>query len=80
MRDVDNPIMQDKSYEKFIERVAKNIVRIRNAKGMTQEGMIQHNYSYRHYQRIESGKNAPNLQTLYRLAQTFKIDISEFFR
>ena len=71
--------MQDKSYEKFLKRVAMNIVRIRKARGLTQEDMIQHNYSYRHYQRIESGRNAPNLQTLHRLSLTFKVEIAEFF-
>jgi len=73
-------LMQEKSYEKFLERIAGNIARIRKARGLTQEDMIQHNYSYRHYQRIESGRNAPNLQTLHRLAQTFKVDVKEFFR
>lgn len=72
--------MQDKSYEKFLERVAGNIVKIRKSKGLTQEGMISLGYSYRHYQRIESGKNAPNLQTIFRLAQTFKVDVKDFFR
>lgn len=72
--------MQDRSYEKFLERVSGNIVKIRKSKGLTQEGMIPLGYSYRHYQRIESGRNAPNLQTLYRLAQTFKVDVREFFR
>lgn len=72
--------MHDKSYEKFLERVAKNISRIRKAHGLTQEDMIRENYSYRHYQRIESGRNAPNLQTLFRLARTFKVDIAEFFK
>ena len=72
--------MQDKSFEKFLVRVAENIKRIRKSKGLTQEGMIPLGYSYRHYQRIEGGKNAPNLQTLYRLAQTFKVDVREFFK
>ena len=72
--------MQDKSYERFLERIAGNIVRLRKANKLTQEDMISHNYSYRHYQRIESGRNAPNLQTLYRLAQSFKVDVKDFFR
>jgi transcriptional regulator with XRE-family HTH domain len=72
--------MQDRSYERFLERVAANVVRIRKAHGLTQEDMIEHKYSYRHYQRIESGRNAPNLQTLYRLAKTFNVDVREFFR
>jgi transcriptional regulator with XRE-family HTH domain len=72
--------MQEKSYERFLERVAANIARIRKSRDLTQEDMAKHNYSYRHYQRIESGRNAPNLQTLHRLALTFKVDVREFFR
>jgi transcriptional regulator with XRE-family HTH domain len=72
--------MKDKTYEKFLERVASNIVKIRKSKKLTQEDMMNFNYSYRHYQRIESGRNAPNLQTLYRLALTFKVDVIEFFK
>jgi transcriptional regulator with XRE-family HTH domain len=70
----------DRTYEKFLERVADNIAKIRKSRGLTQETMMDHGYSYRHYQRIESGRNAPNLQTLFRLAITFKCDVRDFFK
>ncbi len=70
----------ERDYDRFLARVAKNIASARRARGLTQEDMIKHGFSYRHYQRIESGRNAPNLQTLHRLSVTFKSDISEFFK
>jgi transcriptional regulator with XRE-family HTH domain len=70
---------QDKAYDKMVEKIAKNVVRIRHLKGLTQEDMIDLGFSYRHYQRVESGVHSPNLLTLFRLAQAFKVDIREFF-
>jgi transcriptional regulator with XRE-family HTH domain len=70
----------ERDYDRFLERIAKNIVAARKTRGLTQEDMIRQGYSYRHYQRIEGGKNAPNLQTLHRLALTFKVDVREFFK
>lgn len=69
-----------KKYDGFVERIAKNVSRIRVARGLTQEDMSDHGYSYRHYQRVESGKHSPNLYTLYRLSITFKVDIRDFFK
>lgn len=70
----------ERDYDRFLIRVAKNIGSARRARALTQEDMIKHGFSYRHYQRIESGRNAPNLQTLHRLAITFKVDVTDFFR
>lgn len=70
----------ERDYERFIHRVAKNVAAMRQKRDLTQEDMIKLGFSYRHYQRIESGKNAPNLQTLHRLAIAFKVDIADFFR
>jgi transcriptional regulator with XRE-family HTH domain len=80
IRALHHPKMQDKSYDKFLSKVAANIIKIRKSLALTQEDMIQHQFSYRHYQRIESGRNAPNLQTLHRLAITFKVDVKDFFK
>lgn len=70
----------DKKYQKLLERVAENVSKIRETKGLVQEDMVRFGYSYRHYQRIESGKHSPNLFTLHRLSLTFKVDIKDFFR
>jgi transcriptional regulator with XRE-family HTH domain len=71
---------QIKSYEHFLEKIAHNIIRVRKSKGLTQEGMVEFGFSYRHYQKVESGRHSLNLFTLFRLAQTFKVDIKEFFK
>jgi transcriptional regulator with XRE-family HTH domain len=70
----------NKKYERFVLNIARNVVRVRKSKGLTQEQMVDLGYSYRHYQRVESGKHSPNLNTLFRLAETFKVDIREFFK
>ena len=69
-----------RGYEKLVERIAKNISRVRKKHGITQEQMAEFGYSYRHYQRIESGTHSPSLPTLYRLAKTFKVEIKEFLK
>lgn len=63
------------------ELVCANMVRIRKAKGLSQEevserlGMTQGQYS-----RLESGGTNPTLTTLIRVAtEGFRCDISEFF-
>lgn len=63
-----------------MDRVAKNIKRIREAKGLTQEDMMVLGLERRWFQRIESGKYSVSLPTLDRVARAFKVDIAEFFR
>jgi transcriptional regulator with XRE-family HTH domain len=70
----------DRKYEKMVSKIAANIAAIRKRRGITQEEMADHGYSYRHYQRIESGKHSPSLYTLFRLSQTFKVDINDFLK
>jgi DNA-binding XRE family transcriptional regulator len=69
----------DKDFNRFLAKLSKTIAEIRRERSLTQEDMIKCGFSYRHYQRLESGKNAPNLQTLHRLALAFKVDIKRFF-
>ncbi len=71
---------QDKAYDRMVEKIAENVAKIRKAKGLTQEDMVEKGFSYRHYQRVESGTHSPNLLTLFRLSQAFKVDIREFFK
>lgn len=69
----------DAKYRKVIERVAHNIKRIRLARKLTQEDMADFGFSYRWYQKVESGKYSPNLYSLHRIAYAFKVDIKRFF-
>ena len=70
----------DRKYDKLLQKIAENVTRVRKSKGLTQEGMADYGFSYRHFQRVESGKHSPNLYTLYRLAEAFKVDIRDFFK
>ncbi len=65
---------------KLLKRISTNILRIREKKGWTQEEVAERgNIDLRWYQRLESGRYSFNLETLARLAELFKVDVSEFF-
>jgi len=63
-----------------MRRVAGNVRRLREAKGLTQEDMISLGFERRWYQRIESGSYSVSLPTLDLVARALKVDIGEFFR
>ena len=66
---------QTQNYEIILERIAKNIRKVRKQKGLTQESMADHGFNYRHYQKIESGSYSMNLYTLHRLAKIFNTNV-----
>ncbi|NUM58146.1 MAG: helix-turn-helix transcriptional regulator [Bdellovibrionaceae bacterium] len=63
------------SYEDVLKTIARNVKKLRKAKGLTQEDMVDFGFNYRHYQKIESGAYSPNLHTLVRLSQVFNITV-----
>lgn len=65
--------------EKILKRISSNIKRIRKSTKLTQEDMRTNGFNYRHYQKLESGNYSFNLQTLFKLAEVFEVDISKFF-
>jgi transcriptional regulator with XRE-family HTH domain len=69
----------DDRYWRLAKRVAGNIRRIRETKGLTQEDMTSMGFERRWYQRIESGRYSVSLPTLDQLARALKVDASEFF-
>ena len=73
-------IMNNKSYEKLLKRISKNIKKARRDRKLTQEKMSDYGFNYRHYQKIESGSYSMNLYTLHRLSKIFKIKITLFFK
>lgn len=75
-----NNIEIEGNYESILERIAQNILRLREKNDLTQEDMLEFGFERRWYQRIESGKYSVSLPTLYRLAEAFQVDISEFFK
>jgi DNA-binding XRE family transcriptional regulator len=64
-------------YNSLLRKIAGNIKRLRNEKGITQEEMTKFGFSYRHYQKIESGAYSPNFFTLFRVSKAFKVKISD---
>lgn len=70
----------EKAYNQLLIRIAKNIKRLRNARKLTQEEMIDFGFNYRHFQKLESGTYSPNLHTLSRLALVFRVDILDLLK
>lgn len=63
--------------EAAMKRLGKNVKRLRQAKGLTQEKMREAGFNYRYYQKIEAGEVNATLDTLVRLARVFKCPLSE---
>ncbi|MEK6555150.1 MAG: helix-turn-helix transcriptional regulator [Bdellovibrionota bacterium] len=60
--------------ENFLKSIGKNIVRHRKAAALNQvEVASKAGFSYRYYQKIESGGANMTLSTLYRLARFFDV-------
>lgn len=60
------------------ERIRANIIRVRKAKGYTQERLAyESGMSKGHLSEIESGKKSPTVKTLEKLADTLEVDISK---
>jgi transcriptional regulator with XRE-family HTH domain len=67
----------NQTHKKALKSFAERIKHFRKARGLTQEEMVKHGFSYRHYQRLESGNHSPSFATLVRLAMIFKVPPSK---
>lgn len=68
----------ESEYNKLLQRVATNVRRLRKESGLTQEEMSRKGrFNYRFYQKLESGKYSPNLYTLFRIAKSNGVKISD---
>jgi len=56
-------------YKTFQKRVSDRIKALRTEKGITQEEISGLEMGVRVYQRIESGKGSPSLESLFKIAQ-----------
>ena len=70
----------DDRYWRLMRRVAGNLQRVRESKGLTQEDMTDLGFERRWFQRIESGRYSVSLPTLDKAARALKVDVSEFFK
>lgn len=66
--------------EEFQKCLGKNLKKERQSKGWTQFDMTNFGFSLRQYQYIEAGERNVTLQTLLRLAKTFKIHPSDLLK
>lgn len=62
--------------ERFFSLLGRRVRALRLECGMTQEDMIEHGFSLRHFQQIEAGSSI-NVTTLLRLAEVFRLDPSD---
>lgn len=63
-----------------MKRLAKNVRRLRLQKKITQEAMRDMGFNYRYYQKIEAGEVNVTLDTLTKLARTFKCSLSDLLK
>ncbi len=60
--------------------IGRKLKELRQEKELSQEKLAEYvNMSREHISCIERGKNLPTVETLYHLANYFKIDIKDFF-
>lgn len=72
-------VTKTKKYEDLLRNLAKNIKKQRKLKGLTQEDMADLGFNYRFYQKLESGKYSPNLQTLFNISVALGVEIGSLF-
>ena len=65
-------------FSKYLEQVGRNIRAARIKAELRQVDIEEKiGLNYRHYQDIEAGKSNLSIETLYRLAKLFKVDVKE---
>lgn len=61
------------------KKLGLRLKEIRTARGMRQEDMEAHGFSYRYYGRMERGLVNPTVETLLRLCDIFDITLVDLF-
>lgn len=66
--------------EQFLDRLAKQIAKVRKSKGLSQENLAElANVDRVALANIETGRRRPTVTTLYRLAKGLKVNVKELF-
>jgi len=60
----------------FFRALGVRIKKLRKARGYTQEDMISHGFSARHWQQIEAGRPI-TIKTLLRICETFGVKAAD---
>lgn len=75
------PDQRKKDKEKFGKYFGQHLRKVRDSKGMTQEELSVEAGYYRTYvNKIEQGYYSPSLHTVWRLARTLGMSLSDFFK
>ncbi len=67
------------NYEKEFKELGKRYRSLRLQRNMVQEDVLEHRFSVRHYQQLESGR-PHSLQTLFRVSQMFEVNPEELLQ
>jgi transcriptional regulator with XRE-family HTH domain len=63
----------------FFLQVGKRVRELRTRRGWSQEDMISHGYSARHWQQIEAGRPI-NVTTMLRICRTFGVPMEKLVK
>lgn len=65
--------------EKFFKSLGKKVRDLRKKRGFSQEDMIFHGFSARHWQQIEAGRPI-TMTTLLRICEVFEVPMANVVR
>ena len=69
------------SKNKFTEVIGKNIKRLREESGLSQEDLAHKASFYRTYiGHLENAKYTPSAYTLYKISEALKVDLSKLLK
>jgi transcriptional regulator with XRE-family HTH domain len=66
----------DRAFQRYCVAFGRRVRELRQRAGLTQEEMMTHGFSLRHYQRIEAGRSV-TLATVWKLAKAFGVQPRE---
>ena len=67
------------NHERFFDRLGKRVRGLRKKHGYSQEDMISHGFSARHWQQIEAGRSI-TVSTLLRICAVFETSVERLVR
>lgn len=80
-RNLDSVIERRKEKVLFAERFGKHLRKVRSQRGISQENLsIDAGYYRTYINKIELGRYSPSLHTVWRIANTLKMSVSDFLR
>lgn len=77
----EEPEVRRKEKREFSKIIGEHLRKIREKKGISQERLSREaGYYHTYVNKIEKGNYSPSLHTIWRLAYTLGMSLSEFFR